>query len=408
MKKVFTGVFTLLLLIFAAASAVTSEVSAASDVQEEVLTPYGNLLTRNLSEGMTGTDVVALQSMLYKLGYLTKDVDGIFDTDTKEALIAFQTDQDVQEITGVVDEATKQALNTVLSELPNDAFYLIYDVILEPGMSYTIQPIFYDKQEKTVTLSCDSPLISISGTTITALSPGSTEVTAECEGQEFTFFVCIRDAKDVASKVGELRNANNLNAGLNQRVRGLASYTGDPETMTLFAGDCYLDERLFLTDFSSRFPDSNIYSLALSGSTAKQWLGYITYFDGYQPDSLLLCVGVNDLRHGETVPGTIRNLEKLFETIHAYMPDTTIYWWKIIPHAGADAQYHQILAINAAIEEYAKDDDHLVVADTYETMADENGVADLTLYMDELHPNTEGYDRLFETTKEAGLKPASD
>lgn len=46
--------------------------------------------TRSLSLGMTGNDVYALQERLIELRYLTGVADGVFGTETEEALIAFQ------------------------------------------------------------------------------------------------------------------------------------------------------------------------------------------------------------------------------------------------------------------------------------------------------------------------------
>ncbi len=46
--------------------------------------------TRTLSLGMTGNDVYALQERLIELRYLTGVADGVFGTETQEALIAFQ------------------------------------------------------------------------------------------------------------------------------------------------------------------------------------------------------------------------------------------------------------------------------------------------------------------------------
>ena len=45
-----------------------------------------------------------------------------------------------------------------------------------------------------------------------------------------------------------------------------------------------------------------------------------------------------------------------------------------------------------------------MIVDSYEAVSDENGVADQSLFIDPLHPNTEGYDLLFEATRKAGLE----
>ena len=185
----------------------------------------------------------------------------------------------------------------------------------------------------------------------------------------------------------------------------MAGYTGDTDTLVIFAGDCFLDERLFFTDFPEyRFKGNNIRSIALSGSTIKQWKTYIKSFYAYNPESLLMCIGINDLRHGYRAEVVISDLISLLETIRENMPDTTVYWWKLMPHIGVPEQYFEIAAVNAALEAYFHDDSKLIVVDSNAALSDENGVADPSLFLDTLHPNSDGYDRLFEATMKAGME----
>ena len=367
------------------------------------LAPFGSILARDLQEGMAGPDVTALQSMLYRLGYLKEGFAGYFDSDTKDAVAAFQEAQGDLPADGTVERRTKEALNSVLSEMSDRPGFLIYDVILPSGGSYTVNAMFDDGQDHEVVLSCSSPNIAVSGMTVAALSPGSAEVRADWEGKYHKFFVSIRDALEIESKVGDISNANNLWNGLAQRQEGMASYTGDMNSLTLFAGDCFLDERLFLPDFDTRFAGDNVYSIALSGSTADQWKSFIEEFPGCHPASLVLCIGTNDVRRGKPVSTVVYLIESLVERIHQNMPDTVIYWWNIMPHLESDEAYYRIAAVNAAMEEYAKQDDRFVVVDCYGAVTDANGIADPAFYRDPLHPNREGYDLLFQKTFEAGL-----
>jgi peptidoglycan hydrolase-like protein with peptidoglycan-binding domain len=68
-------------------------------------TPSG----RVLSEGMTGTDVRAVQRRLAALKYYPGKVDGQYGTDTQAAIWAFQEVNHIK-VTGVVDTATRKAL----------------------------------------------------------------------------------------------------------------------------------------------------------------------------------------------------------------------------------------------------------------------------------------------------------
>ena len=291
---------------------------------------YESLLTRELSAGMSGEDVTALQSMLCRLGYYTEGVNGNFDDATETAVTLFQTNCGLS-VDGIVGKQTIQALEYVLSALPAETELQIYDVLLPVGASYTVNPMFSDNREHLVTLTSDSPLISISGLQITALAAGSAEVCAVSGYDMRRFYVSVRDPEEVELRVGDLANANNLNTGLSKRIEDLYYWSLDKSDFVLFAGDCFMDERMFLTDFyESRFRDSNCFTVALAGSNPKQWYKYITKYYWCQPSSLVISIGINDIRHGETPLTVCSELISLFDQIHLYMPGTVIYWFTLI------------------------------------------------------------------------------
>jgi len=78
---------------------------------------------RDLSEGMQGADVKALQQRLAALKYYPGPIDGIFGSDTLEAVWAFQEVNSLP-VTGVVGSATNKALvhpHTYQAEYPGQA-----------------------------------------------------------------------------------------------------------------------------------------------------------------------------------------------------------------------------------------------------------------------------------------------
>jgi hypothetical protein len=66
-------------------------------------------LTRELSIGMSGQDVSALQTRLVRVGFSPGGVDGSFGSQTRDAVVAFQASASLPE-TGVADIATLDAL----------------------------------------------------------------------------------------------------------------------------------------------------------------------------------------------------------------------------------------------------------------------------------------------------------
>jgi peptidoglycan hydrolase-like protein with peptidoglycan-binding domain len=89
----------------ATAAALASTTARARAVVPAAYTPP----SRTLSEGMSGSDVKALQRRLAALKYYPGAIDGQFGDDTLEAVWAFQEVNQVT-VTGVIDAATKRAL----------------------------------------------------------------------------------------------------------------------------------------------------------------------------------------------------------------------------------------------------------------------------------------------------------
>ena len=96
----------------AVTSAATGNDEKPTVTKAEEQTPenYENVkFTRDLYPGMTGDDVKKAQYLLKKAGYYKGDINGKYDTSTKNAVIAFQKDNAVRQ-TGNVGEKTREAL----------------------------------------------------------------------------------------------------------------------------------------------------------------------------------------------------------------------------------------------------------------------------------------------------------
>jgi lipoprotein-anchoring transpeptidase ErfK/SrfK len=110
---------TIAVASYAAGSASAATVSAAKPARATVLAgtaartratvPAYTPPSRTLSEGMSGSDVKALQRRLAALKYYPGTIDGQFGNNTLEAVWAFQEVNRVK-VTGVVNAATKRAL----------------------------------------------------------------------------------------------------------------------------------------------------------------------------------------------------------------------------------------------------------------------------------------------------------
>jgi peptidoglycan hydrolase-like protein with peptidoglycan-binding domain/sugar lactone lactonase YvrE len=99
--------------------------SSALSLSSPLFTPFGtaagcpvgyictqspDIFTRILSRGSTGSDVIALQSLLSELGFFTVTPNGYFGPQTEAAVKAYQTSKGINPI-GIVGPATLAALN---------------------------------------------------------------------------------------------------------------------------------------------------------------------------------------------------------------------------------------------------------------------------------------------------------
>ena len=71
----------------------------------------------------------------------------------------------------------------------------------------------------------------------------------------------------------------------------------------------------------------------------------------YLPDIVLVHLGTNDMFQGESIAGTIKDLETLINTIRAQKSDTKVFLAKVIPSRTASSQLSQL---NVQIEILAK------------------------------------------------------
>lgn len=98
----------------------------------------GNFNSINVNASTIKTRIV--QAKLCEYGYYGNCIDGIYDKETKLALISFQKDNNLVQ-TGIADEATTTALGVSASEQSNSDLYLLAKLIYSEarGEIYTGQ-----------------------------------------------------------------------------------------------------------------------------------------------------------------------------------------------------------------------------------------------------------------------------
>lgn len=268
----------------------------------------------------------------------------------------------------------------------------------------TLYPNAYGSEPVTLTTE-DTDLVSIDGHNVKGLKKGTATVTVSDGTVSKDVKVEVR-SHDMATDEGNVRTLATENDRLNSVISGLADFSYKDGELVLFAGDSFMDERWFLTDFyTTRFATKNAYTVGISSSRASAWIYMMQNFYEYQPKAIVLHIGTNDLFDGNRSTDSVyQSLETLFAMSHDNMPETEIYWWTIEQRKNLSAWNTKIQTINAAVQKYAQGKNWLKVIDTYTALSNADGTPNDSLYMDTIHPACPaGYDKLINLTYEAGL-----
>ncbi len=269
----------------------------------------------------------------------------------------------------------------------------------------TLYPNVYGDENVTLTTE-NTDLISIDGNNVKGLKKGTAKVTVSNGTVSKEVTVEVR-SHDMGTDEGNTRTLATENDRLKSVMSGLESFAYTEGELVLFAGDSFMDERWFITDFyTTRFATKNAYTVGISSSRASAWIYMMQNFYKYSPKAIVLHIGTNDLFDGgRSADSVFNSVKTLLAMSHDNMPETEIYWWTIEQRIGQSSWNDKIQEINTNVKKYAKDKDWLKVVDTYTAMSKTNGDPDSSLYGDSVHPACPvGYDKLIGLTYDAGLE----
>ena len=165
-----------------------------------------------------------------------------------------------------------------------------------------------------------------------------------------------------------------------------------PKNGIEFIGSSTIARWKTLTQDYAGFP---VYNRGFGGSQ----LADSTYYAAriifpYAPRLIFLRAGGNDLAAGESVEGVFSDYTNFVATVHAGLPDTTIYFISWGPTPSRWKQHEQELKLNALIKDYTVQhpEMHLQYIETYDLPLSSDGKPRPELFgPDQLHYNAEGY-----------------
>lgn len=141
------------------------------------------------------------------------------------------------------------------------------------------------------------------------------------------------------------------------------------------------------------FPAMGALNRGIGGSTVADVIElYDRLIKPYRPRQVVFYSGTNDLASGSTVERVLRDLETLFEHIHADFPQARISFITLAPNPARWSMVDQFKRVNATVEGWRPARPYLDVINVFDAMLGADGLPLPDIYRDDrLHMNAKGY-----------------
>ncbi|MBE9585296.1 hypothetical protein IM792_12620 [Mucilaginibacter sp. JRF] len=150
-------------------------------------------------------------------------------------------------------------------------------------------------------------------------------------------------------------------------------------------------------DLEKRFEGKPVIKRGLGGSELWQWVEYYTPYVlfPYQPKKVFIYAGENDIAASRTAQNVAGSFEKLWEMIHAKLPNAEIYFLSIKPSPSRDKFLNEVILANNLIKAYADSKPKTKYIDVATPILNKKTMRpDSSLFKgDYLHLNSKGYDK---------------
>jgi len=115
----------------------------------------------------------------------------------------------------------------------------------------------------------------------------------------------------------------------------------------------------------------------------------------YSPRMIFLRAGGNDLWAGKSVETVFGDFQTFVATVHARLPETTVYFISWSPTPFRWKQHEKEIALNALVAEYARHTPKVGYIETYDMVLGDDGKPRPELFIaDQIHFNVAGYQLL--------------
>lgn len=146
-------------------------------------------------------------------------------------------------------------------------------------------------------------------------------------------------------------------------------------------------------DIAEYFPGLNVLNRGFGGSSIPEVNAFVDRIvTPYQPKVVVLFCGGNDMAaHKRTPEQVLEDFRTFVQKVHAKVPEAKIVYISIhLPPARVNLRESTEKANRLIAQECAKKD-RLAYVDIYREMQSSDGMPNLELYGDKLHPNARAY-----------------
>lgn len=225
-------------------------------------------------------------------------------------------------------------------------------------------------------------------------------------GSEFTFYVngrAVIEQSNITGLTNELTDVGFLtfNARVIYRNYLLKTDAADldaiatapqPKTSVLYFGDSFVDMYHWKT-FEEDVNDANAVNVGIGGTKIQQWIDHFDdYILRYNPEKVVVHIGVNDIDGGTSGEAAYALLEELFALFAEKLPNTEIYYISVSPSVNYWARHEEVDAVNERVAVLSASNENLHFIDLASELYNEDrSYVREELYADGLHLNDMGY-----------------
>ena len=146
-----------------------------------------------------------------------------------------------------------------------------------------------------------------------------------------------------------------------------------PKTSVLFFGDSFVDMYHWET-FYEDIADEDAVNVGIGGTKVQLWIdNFDDYILRYQPEKVVMHIGVNDIDGGTSGADTFAMLQELFGLFKEKLPDTEIYFISVSPSVNYWNRHEEVDAVNALVSQLSESEENLHFIDLASELYCEDG-----------------------------------